>query len=83
MPGKIDCAPMEGVTRAVFRRRHHEMFGGIDRYFTPFLAPSADGVFSEKELREVLPAACAGVPTVRTLSAQERYVPPCTKPADH
>ena len=69
MPGKIDCAPMEGVTRAVVRRRHHEMFGGIDRYFTPFLAPSADGVFSEKELREVLPAACAGVPTVPQLLA--------------
>ena len=64
MFSRIDCAPMEGVTRAVFRRRHHELFGGIDRYFTPFLAPSADGVFSEKELREVLPEACAGVPTV-------------------
>lgn len=69
MPGKIDCAPMEGVTRAVFRRRHHELFGGIDRYFTPFLAPSADGVFSEKELREVRPEACAGVPTVPQLLA--------------
>ena len=69
MFGKIDCAPMEGVTRAVFRRRHHELFGGIDRYFTPFLAPSADGVFSEKELREVLPEACAGVPTVPQLLA--------------
>ena len=67
MFSRIDCAPMEGVTRAVFRRRHHELFGGIDRYFTPFLAPSADGVFSEKELREVLPPACAGVPTVPQL----------------
>ena len=69
MPGKLDCAPMEGVTRAVFRRRHHELFGGIDRYFTPFLAPSADGVFSEKELREVRPEACVGVPTVPQLLA--------------
>lgn len=67
MFSRIDCAPMEGVTRAVFRRRHYQLFGGIDRYFTPFLAPSADGVFSEKELREVLPAACAGVPTVPQL----------------
>lgn len=65
----IDCAPMEGVTRAVFRRRHHRMFGGADRYFTPFLSPSADGVFSEKELREVLPEACRGVPTVPQLLA--------------
>ncbi len=69
MFARIDCAPMEGVTRAVFRRRHHQLFGGIDRYFTPFLAPSADGVFSEKELREVLPEACAGVPTVPQLLA--------------
>ena len=63
----ITCAPMEGVTRAVFRREHHALFGGVDTYVTPFLAPSADGVFSEKELREVLPAACAGVPTVPQL----------------
>ncbi len=66
---RIDCAPMEGITRAIYRRRHHVQFGGIDRYFTPFLAPSGDGVFSEKELREVLPAACAGVPTVPQLLA--------------
>ena len=66
---KICCAPMEGVTRSVFRRAHHELFGGCDQYFTPFLAPSADGVFSEKELREVLPEVCAGVPTVPQLLA--------------
>ncbi len=66
---RIDCAPMEGITRAIYRRRHLEQFGGVDRYFTPFLAPSADGVFSEKELREVLPQACAGVPTVPQLLA--------------
>ncbi|MBR5538038.1 MAG: tRNA-dihydrouridine synthase family protein [Clostridia bacterium] len=64
---QIHCAPMEGVTRAIFRREHHALFGGCDSYVTPFLAPSADGVFSEKELREVLPEACAGVPTVPQL----------------
>ena len=66
---KIYCAPMEGVTRSVFRREHHALFGGCDQYVTPFLAPSADGIFSEKELREVLPQACAGVPTVPQLLA--------------
>ncbi len=66
---KIYCAPMEGVTRALFRREHHVLFGGCDGYFTPFLAPSADGIFSEKELREVLPQTCAGVPTVPQLLA--------------
>ena len=44
---KIYCAPMEGVTRSVFRREHHTLFGGCDQYVTPFLAPSADGIFSE------------------------------------
>ena len=66
---KIYCAPMEGVTRSVFRREHHALFEGCDQYVTPFLAPSADGIFSEKELREVLPQACAGVPTVPQLLA--------------
>lgn len=66
---KIYCAPMEGVTRALFRQQHHALFGGCDQYFTPFLAPSVDGFFSEKELREVLPEACAGVPTVPQLLA--------------
>ena len=66
---QIYCAPMEGVTRALFRQQHHALFGGCHQYFTPFLAPSGDGVFSQKELREVLPEACAGVPTVPQLLA--------------
>ncbi len=69
IPDYIACAPMEGVTRAVFRSRHHSRFGGADQYFVPFLSPSADGVFSPKELREVLPEHCAGVPTVPQLMA--------------
>ncbi|MBQ4578947.1 MAG: tRNA-dihydrouridine synthase family protein [Clostridia bacterium] len=67
MFSELYCAPMEGVTRALFRQQHHALFGGCDQYFTPFLAPSADGIFSEKELREVRPEACAGVPTVPQL----------------
>lgn len=51
----VECAPMEGVTRAMFRTVHKKMFTGVSRYYSPFLAPSADGVFSTKELREILP----------------------------
>lgn len=67
MFSKIDCAPMEGVTRSVFRAAHWARFPGVDTYFTPFLAPTADQMFSEKELREVRPAVNGGAPTVPQL----------------
>lgn len=63
----IDCAPMEGVTRGLFRQAHRAQFSGVDTYFTPFLAPSADGMFSEKELREVRPPVNGDAPTVPQL----------------
>ena len=64
---KIHCAPMEGVTRSVFRAAHWAQFSGVDTYFTPFLAPTADEIFSEKELREVRLPVNGGAPTVPQL----------------
>ena len=55
-------APMEGVTGAVFRRVHHEMFPGVDRYFAPFIAPDAAGRFKTSHLRALLPDNNGGVP---------------------
>ena len=63
----IEYAPMEGVTRAIYRQRHRAMFPGVDRYYAPFLSPSGDGCFSEKELREVRPENNAGTPLVPQL----------------
>ena len=63
----IEYAPMEGVTRAIYRQRHRAMFSGVDRYYAPFLSPSGDGCFSEKELREVRPENNAGTPLVPQL----------------
>ena len=31
---------MEGLTYAVFRTLHHELFPGACEYFTPFIAPT-------------------------------------------
>ena len=67
MVSYIASAPMEGVTRSVFRAAHWAQFPGVDTYFTPFLAPTADGMFSEKEIREVRPAVNGGAPTVPQL----------------
>ena len=67
MVSYIASAPMEGVTRSVFRAAHWAQFPGVDTYFTPFLAPTADGMFSEKEIREVRPEVNGGAPTVPQL----------------
>jgi len=51
----LDFAPMEGITGAVFRQLHHTYFPGVDRYYTPFLSPTKEHVFTPRELREILP----------------------------
>ena len=35
---KYYLAPMEGLTTYNFRRAYHKYYGGVDKYFTPFLA---------------------------------------------
>ncbi len=59
-----DFAPMEGITGWQFRRIHRRYFGGVDRYFSPFLSPNQHHVFSRKELWDVLPEHNEGVPLV-------------------
>lgn len=62
-------APMEGLTDSVYRRLHHKYFGGIDRYYMPFLSPTIHRTLTHKEDRE-LPMAdsvdFAAVPQVLT-----------------
>ena len=48
-------APLEGVTGSEFRRTHHRWFPGVDAYYMPFLSPTQDHVFTQRELRNVLP----------------------------
>ena len=62
-------APLEGVTDSIYRRLHHKYFGGIDRYYMPFISPTIHRQLTHKEDRE-LPLAdsvafCA-VPQVLT-----------------
>ena len=47
------AAPMEGMTTWLWRRIHRDIFGGADKYFTPFLSPNASRTFQTKERREV------------------------------
>lgn len=62
---KLYAAPMEGLTTPVWRQVHAALFGGADKYFTPFLSPNANRSFQHKELREVENGA--GLPLVPQL----------------
>ena len=50
---KIDFAPLEGITDSIYRRAHHTHFGGVDRYFMPFLSPTMHNTLTHKEDREL------------------------------
>ncbi len=60
----IYFAPLEGITTYPYRNLHHKCFGGVEKYFTPFLAPGPEQGMSVKEMRDVLPENNAGVPVV-------------------
>jgi tRNA-dihydrouridine synthase len=47
---------MEGITDSIYRRLHHKYFGGVDRYYMPFLSPTIHRQLTNKEERE-LPTA--------------------------
>ena len=69
MDREINCyfGPMEGVTTALFRGVHHRLFGGCDRYYMPFISPTAEHLFTPRELREVSPERNKGIPVVPQL----------------
>ncbi len=60
----IYFAPLEGITTYPYRNLHHKYFVGVEKYFTPFLAPGPEQGMSVKEMRDVLPENNAGVPVV-------------------
>ena len=71
---KYYFAPMEGVTGAEFRRAHHQVFGGVDAYYMPFLSPTQDHVFTPRELRGILPENNPGfraVPQLLTRNVED------------
>lgn len=67
-------APMEGITDSIYRRVHHKYFGGVDRYYMPFLSPTIHRQLTHKEDRE-LPVAdqesFVAVPQILTRVAED------------
>ncbi|MDY2627363.1 MAG: tRNA-dihydrouridine synthase family protein [Lachnospiraceae bacterium] len=71
---KFYFAPMEGVTGYVYRNMHHELFPGIDKYFTPFVVANQTYRFKTKEKKDVAPENNRGlyvVPQIMANKAEE------------
>ena len=66
----IAFAPLQGYTDAVYRRIHHEVCGGVDEYYTPFVRWEKEGV-RKKDLRDIDLKHNEGVPTVPQVIAKD------------
>lgn len=67
-------APMEEVTGYVYRNVYHAMFGDMDKYFTPFIAPTKKKILKTRERKEVAPEHNQGmyvVPQILTNDAEQ------------
>ena len=66
---QLSLAPMEGITGYAFRRAHAEIFGALDRYYTPFISPlpKVGTPFSKRNSRELDPANNQGLNVVPQL----------------
>jgi tRNA-dihydrouridine synthase len=67
-------APLEGITGYVYRNAYYKYFGGIDKYFIPFISPNQFGHLSAREKNNIIPEHNAGmhaVPQILTNSAED------------
>lgn len=71
---RLEFAPLDGITKTVFRQVWRARFGGADRYFLPFISPTDQHIFTDKMRRELsaepdeLPAL---VPQIMTRRADD------------
>ena len=71
---QIYFAPLEGITGFVFRNAYEKYYGGIDKYFTPFITPHTKKNMDTRERRDILPENNRGlfvVPQVLTNKAED------------
>lgn len=58
---KYYLAPLEGITGYIFRNTLREVFGDVDKCFTPFIAPNENRPMNTRERTDVLPERNEGV----------------------
>lgn len=51
---KIEFAPLQGYTDAIYRTMHNKVFGGINSYYSPFIRLEK-GEVRQKDIKDILP----------------------------
>ena len=70
---KYYMAPLEGITGHIYRTMYAKYFGGIDKYFSPFISPNQKKICRTREKKDILPENNAGlylVPQIMTNQAE-------------
>ena len=65
---QVLAAPLQGVTDNVWRMAQHEVFGGVDAYYAPFMRVERREV-RRKDLRDVEPERNAGITLIPQILA--------------
>ena len=68
---KIYFAPMEGITTPTYRKVHKKYYGGIDKYFSPFIVVTSTHQLKKRETREFDPFEENLVPQVLTQRGED------------
>ena len=61
---KYYFAPLEGITGFIYRRVYEKHFGGVDKYFTPFITTNQHFALKGRDLQGVLPENNSGITLV-------------------
>lgn len=64
-------APMEEVTGQVFRSVYEELFGDVDKYFTPFIDPGKKKLLKTRDRKEIDPERNRGMYLVPQLLGKD------------
>ncbi|MBQ0027735.1 MAG: tRNA-dihydrouridine synthase family protein [Lachnospiraceae bacterium] len=65
-------APLEGISGYIYRKAIHKYFGGIDKYFAPFISPYEKRIITDRERNQLCPEHNEGyllVPQILTMDA--------------
>ena len=69
-------APLEGITGFIYRNTYEKHFGGISKYFSPFITTNQHFTIQNREKKDVLPENNKGiylVPQIMTNNAEQFF----------
>lgn len=69
---KLYQAPLEGISTYIYRKALHTYFGGVDRYFAPFISPYEKRIITDRERNQLCPEHNIGfelIPQIITMDA--------------